>query len=85
MSNELKFVVKILEYNYKIQISDQNIQLKLILSNTTIDTNHKEIKSSANTNTMNKTRTCIGENEKNEQKQHNTETKSNQCHKEISK
>ena len=34
---------------------------------------------------MNKTRTCIGENEKNEQKQHNTETKSNQCHKEISK
>ena len=79
MNNELKLIAKILEDN-KIQINTQNIQLKSILYNITTDTTHKESKSNTTTNTMNETKTCIGESDKNEQKQEqNTEAKTNQC------
>ena len=68
MNNDLKLIVKILEHS-----------TKSILSNITTGTSHKESKSSTTTNTMNETITCIGENDKNEQKQEqNTETKTNQ-------
>ena len=63
-----------------MQINTQNIQLKSMLSNITTDRSHKESKSSTTTNTMNETITCIGENDKNEQKQEqNLEMKINQC------
>ena len=77
MDNELKLIEKILEDN-KMQINNQNIELKSILSNITTDTSHKESKPSTTTNTMNETITCIGENDKNEQKQEQKiETKTN--------
>ena len=69
MNNELKSILNILEDN-KIQINTQNIQLKSILSNITTDTSHKESKSSTTTiNRMNQIIICIGQNDKNEQKQ----------------
>ena len=77
MSNELKLIAKILEDN-KIQINTQNIQLKSILYNITTDASHKESKSNTTTNTMNETKTCIGEID-NEQKEQNAEAKTNQC------
>ena len=77
MNNELKLIAKILEDN-KIQINTQNIQLKSILYNITTDASHKESKSNTTTNTMNETKTCIGEID-NEQKEQNTEAKTNQC------
>ena len=60
MNNELKLIAKILEDN-KIHINTQNIQLKSILYNITIDTSHEESKSNATTNLMDETKTCIGE------------------------
>ena len=77
MNNELELIAKILEDN-KIQINTQNIQLKSILYNITTDASHKESKSNTTTNTMNETKTCIGEID-NEQKEQNTEAKTNQC------
>ena len=77
MNNELELIAKILEDN-KIQINTQNIQLKSILYNITTDASHKESKSNTITNTMNETKTCIGEID-NEQKEQNTEAKTNQC------
>ena len=68
MNNELKLIAKILEDN-KIHINTQNIQLKSIQYNITIDTSHEESKSNATTNLMDETKTCIGESDKNEQKQ----------------
>ena len=79
MNNQLKLIVTLLEDN-KIQISTQNFQLKSILSNITTDTIHKESKSSTTTNTMNETKTCIGESDKIKQKQEqNTEAKTTRC------
>ena len=79
MNNELKLIAKILEDN-KIQINIQNIQLKSILYNITTDTSHKESKSSTTTNTMNETKTCIVESDKNEPKQEqNAKAKTNEC------
>ena len=79
MNNELKLIAKILEDN-KIQINTQNIQLKSILYNITTETSHKESKSITTTDTVNETKTCIGESDKNEQKQEqNTEAKTNKC------
>ena len=77
MNNELKLIAKILEDN-KIQINTQNIKLISILYNITTDASHKESKSNTTTNTMNETKTCIGEID-NEQKEQNTEAKTNQC------
>ena len=77
MNNELELIAKILEDN-KTQINTQNIQLKSILYNITTDASHKESKSNTTTNTMNETKTCIGEID-NEQKEQNTEAKTNQC------
>ena len=68
MNNDLKLTVKILEDN-KIQINTQDTQLKSILYNTTMDTSHEESKSNTTTNTADETKTCIGESDKNEQKQ----------------
>ena len=79
MNSELKLIAKILEDN-KIQINTQNIQLKSILYNITTGTSHKESKSNTTTNTMDESKTCIGESDKNEQKEEqNTEAKTNQC------
>ena len=79
MNNELKLIAKILEDN-KIKINTQSIQLKSILYNITTDTTHKESKSNTTRNTMNETKICIGESDKNEKKQEqNTEPKTNQC------
>ena len=83
MTNELKLIAKILEDN-KIQINTQNIQLKSILYNITTDASHKESKSNTTTNTMNETKTCIGESDKNEEiQEQNTEAKTNQCNYQI--
>ena len=76
MNNELKLIAKILEDN-KIQINTQNIQLKSILYNITTETSHKESKSITTTDTVNETKTCIGESDKNEQEQ-STEAKTSQ-------
>ena len=76
MNNELKLIAKILEDN-KIQINTQNIQLKSILYNITTETSHKESKSITTTDTVNETKACIGESDKNEQEQ-STEAKTSQ-------
>ena len=79
MNHELKLIAKMLEDD-KIQINTENIQLKSMLYIITRDTTHKESKSNTTTNTMNETKTCIGESDINEQKQEqNTEAKANQC------